>query len=226
MNEENLNIRSSGKIAYSAELIRKAIHLSSLSIPVIYYFIPRTVALEILVPLTVAFFVVDLLRYYHQPTARIFYKFFGWLLRSHEQDHTVKRLNGATYVLISATICVLIFPKLITVTSFAILIISDSTAALIGRRYGKRKFFRKSMEGSTAFFISALVVSFLTPKIFYAPIEYGIAACGAAVGTVIEAMSIHVDDNLSIPISISVVMWVLYNAFYPSSLSLLSHIAR
>ncbi len=213
-------------IDYSAELIRKGIHLCSLSIPVIYYFISREMALKILVPLTAAFFVVDLLRYYHQPTARIFYKLFGWLLRTHEQNHAVKRLNGATYVLISATICVLIFPKLITITSFAILIISDSTAALIGRRYGKRRFFRKSMEGSTAFFISALVVSFVTPKLFYTPIEYGIAACAAVVGTVIEALSIHIDDNLSIPISIGVVMWVLYNAFYPSSLSLLSHIAR
>ncbi|MDE3058938.1 MAG: dolichol kinase [Bacteroidota bacterium] len=218
--------QGSGTIAYSAELIRKAIHLSSLSIPIIYYFIPRELALKILVPLTLVFSAVDFLRYYHEPTAHVFYKFFGWMLRSHEQDHAVKRFNGATYVLISATMCVVIFPKLITITSFAILIIGDSTAALVGRRYGRRKFFRKSMEGSTAFFVSALVVGFLTPKIFYAPIEYVIAACGAAVGTVIEALSIHVDDNLSIPISISVVMWVLYNAFYPSSLSLLSHVAR
>lgn len=226
MNEENLNIRSSGRAAYKAELIRKAIHLCSLSIPVIYYFISKQLALEILAPLTLVFIIVDLLRYYHEPTAQIFYKMFGWMLRSHEQDHAVKRLNGATYVLISATICVLIFPKLITVTSFAILIIGDSTAALIGRRYGKRKFFRKSVEGSTAFFVSALIVSFLTPKIFYAPIEYGIAACGAAVGTIIEALSIHIDDNLSIPISISIVMWVLYTAFYPSSLSMLSLVVR
>ncbi len=75
--------------------------------------------------------------------AKIFYKVFGFLLRKHEIDKEKKNLTGATYVLISALICALIFPKVIFVTAFTILIISDTMAALIGRKFGKHKIFKK-----------------------------------------------------------------------------------
>ena len=203
-------------IDYRAELIRKTIHLCSLSIPVIYYFISRERALMLLLPITAVFLTVDLLRYFHEPTAKLFYSSFGWLLRSHEHDHEAKRLSGATHVLISATLCVLIFPKLITITAFAILIISDSAAALVGRRFGRRKFLNKSVEGSAAFFVTALVVIAATPKMLAEPGEYFIAVVAAACGTVVEVLSVGIDDNLSIPLSIGAVMWVLYDIFYPT----------
>ena len=60
-------------IDYKAEVIRKSIHLCSLSIPIIYYFISRDQALMLLVPITLAFLFVDLLRYFHSSTAKIFY---------------------------------------------------------------------------------------------------------------------------------------------------------
>ena len=58
-----------------------------------------------------SFLAVDLLRYYHKPTADLFYLVFRFMLRQHELDHTSKRLNGATNVLIAATICVIVFPN-------------------------------------------------------------------------------------------------------------------
>lgn len=203
-------------IDYKAEVIRKSIHLCSLSIPIIYYFISRIQALFLLVPMMLLFLGVDLLRHFHAPTAKVFYETFGGLLRKHEHDEKAKRLSGATHVLISATICVLIFPKLITITAFAILIISDSAAALVGRRFGSRRFLNKSLEGSAAFFLTALLVIAATPKVSTGAGEYFIAAAAAAIGTVIEALSVGIDDNLSIPISIGAVMWVLYGVFYPS----------
>jgi dolichol kinase len=203
-------------IDYKAELARKGIHLSSLSIPIIYYFIERDLALALLVPITFAFLTVDLLRYYHRPTADLFYKVFRFMLRKHEQDENSKRLNGATHVLIAATLCVILFPKLIVLSAFSILIVSDSMAALIGRRFGKRKFLSKSAEGSVAFFVFGLVVVLLTPKAMYAFPEYLIGGIAAAVGAVVEATSWRIDDNLSIPLSVGVVMWGLYFVLYPS----------
>jgi dolichol kinase len=203
-------------IEYKAELARKGIHFTSLSIPIIYYFINRDTALEILVPITFAFLTVDLLRYYHAPTADVFYKVFRFMLRKHEQDEQAKRLNGATNVLIAATLCVVIFPKLIVLSAFSILIVSDSMAALIGRRFGKRRFLQKSLEGSTAFFFFAVLVIAVTPKIDYTFSEYLIGIIAAAAGTIVEASSWKIDDNLSVPISVGVVMWTLYFVFYPS----------
>jgi dolichol kinase len=203
-------------IDYKAELARKGIHFLSLSIPIIYYYIDRDLALTLLVPITLAFLTVDLLRYYHKPTADLFYKIFRFMLRKHEQDENSKRLNGATNVLIAASLCVIIFPKLIVLTAFPILIISDSVAALFGRRFGRRKFLQKSVEGSLAFFIFALIVIAFTPKVDGSMNEYFIGAIAAFVGTVVEASSWKFDDNLSIPLSVGVIMWGLYFLMYPS----------
>lgn len=201
---------------YRIEVIRKVIHLVSLSIPLTYYFIPKSTALILVIPLMVAFLTVDIARYYHKPVEEWFYKFFGFLLRKRESDKKKKTLNGATYVLISATICIMFFPKIIMIIGFSILIISDITAALVGRRFGKHKFIAKSLEGSLAFFVSAIVVIALTPKIEYLPSEYLIGIAAALVGTIAEALPADIDDNLSIPISVGAVLWLLYTILLPT----------
>lgn len=202
--------------SYVAELIRKGIHLSSLAIPVLYYFLSKTSALWILIPITAVFLLADVARLFHEPTGQLYGKFFGFLLRSHERNDRGRQLTGASYVLLSATICILIFPKVIVITAFAILIISDSAAALIGRKFGRHPFLKKSAEGSTAFLITALIVIAVTPKISYLPLEYLIGAVASLVGALVEAVSIGIDDNVSIPFSIGVAMWLLYATLLPS----------
>ncbi len=201
--------------SYATELVRKAIRLCSLSIPIIYYFIPKSTALAILVPLTALFLVADVARFLHPPTGRLFHSLFGWLLREHERRSDVRRLTGATNVLLSATVCVWVFPKLITVTAFAILIISDTSAALIGRKFGKRPFLKKTREGAVAFCVSALIVVALTPKIAYILPEYVVGGFAALIGTVVESLSIIIDDNISIPLSIGSSLWLMYAVFLP-----------
>ena len=210
------NLEQAAPINFRNELARKAIHLFSLSIPLIYFFISRTLALALLIPLTAAFVGIDLARFYIPIISRWFTRWFGWLLRKHEQDINVKRLNGASHVLISAALCVLLFPKIITINAFTILIISDSTSALFGRRFGRHRFLGKSLEGSMAFFVSAVIVILAAPKVQYIPMEYIIGIIAAAVGAVVEAASVHIDDNLSIPLSVGIVMWGLYVWLLPA----------
>ncbi|OGU71499.1 MAG: dolichol kinase [Ignavibacteria bacterium RBG_16_34_14] len=205
-------------INYKDELVRKLIHLCSLSIPVVYYFISRETAILILGILTSIALFIDLGRYFHSSFGKVFYKIFGFLLRKHETNHQKKNLNGATYVLISALICVIILPKVLFITAFSILIISDSLAALIGRRFGRRKFLAKSFEGTLTFFISASIVVFFTPKIHYGMMEYVIGFIAAFVGGIVENISFgFADDNLSIPISIGLTMWFLYIILLPNT---------
>jgi dolichol kinase len=216
-----------GTIHYKDEIFRKLIHLCSLSIPVVYYLIPRSTALIILGIMTAIALFLDLGRYLSPAIGKIFYKFFGFLLRKHELDHKKRNLNGATYVLLSAFICVLIFPKVIVITAFAILIISDSMAALIGRRFGKHKFLFKSLEGTLAFFISGIVVVLLSPKIEYMFSEYIIGIVSTAFGAIIENVSFGLaDDNLVIPISIGFAMWSLYLIYLPELNLVLQNVPR
>jgi dolichol kinase len=203
-------------IDYQSEVLRKAIHLCSLSIPVVYYFITRELALSILIPLALLSLILDLSRYYIKPFSQIFYKFFGFMLRRHEKDENRKNLNGATYVLISAVIVIAFFPKIFAVTGFAVLIIGDIAAALIGRKFGQTQFLLKSLEGTIAFFVFSCVVILFTPKIEGNITEYIIAIIAVVVGAIAENISTGwADDNLTIPVSICVTMWILYALLLP-----------
>lgn len=201
---------------YRIEFVRKSVHLLSLSIPIVYYYLSKSSALYILVPMTAVFLFVDLARYYSKTIEGLFFTYFGFMLRKRETDKKHKRLNGATYVVISATLCVLIFPKFITLTCFSVLIISDIAAALVGRRYGRHKFISKSLEGSLAFFFSAVIVVAVAPKINYLLPEYLLGMAAALIGTVVEALPADIDDNLSIPLSVGSSLWLLYAVFLPA----------
>ena len=216
-----------GTINYRDELVRKLIHLCSLSIPIIYYFISRTQAIVILSFFTSFAIILDLSRYFYPSIGKVFYKFFGFLLRKHELDNKKKNLNGATYVFISALLCVILFPKILFITGFSILIVSDSVAALIGRKFGKHKFLSKSLEGTLAFFISASIVVFFTPKIEGVATEYLIGIIASFVGAIVENISFgFADDNLTIPISIGFMMWGLYLVMLPNLQLILPNVPR
>lgn len=203
-----------GTIKYRDEVVRKAIHLLSLSIPVIYYFITKQLALKILLPLTIFSIVLDLGRYAVPKLGNFFYNYFGFMLREHERDSKKRNLNGATYVLLSALICVFLLPKIFFVTAFCVLIVSDSSAALIGRKFGRHKFLSKSLEGTLAFFISACIVVLLAPKHNGSLKEYIIGFVAVAVGAIAENVSYGwADDNLTIPVSVGFTMWLLYFIF-------------
>ncbi len=196
-------------ITYKQELIRKGIHLNSISIPLIYSFISKELALSILLPLTAVFIAVDLLASVNQYVRTLLHKVFGRMMRPHETGDKL-RLNGATWVLISASLCVFVFPKLLAVTGFSVLIISDLSAALIGRKFGKHKLFTKSWEGTSAFFVSAFLVITFIGCIIGAPMTYFVAGyIAAVVAGFMEAASavMKMDDNLSIPVSIGLIMW-------------------
>lgn len=205
-----------GTIDYKSELLRKSIHLLSLSIPIIYYFITRGLALKVLIPITFFAVVIDFGRHFSPPLKKTFNLLFGFLLREHEIDSKKRNLSGASYVLIAALICIVLFPKVIFITAFSVLILSDIAAALVGRKFGKHKFLSKSLEGTIAFFVVASIVVVFTPKVNGSFLEYVIGIIAVAVGTISENISYGwADDNLTIPFSISLVMWILYHLIFP-----------
>jgi len=205
-----------GQITYSKEIARKGIHFSSLLIPIIYLQIDRPKALLILAPMALAAIVIDVLIQRHSATRRVMMRLVGDLMRSHELQRSKIQLNGASWVLISAFATVAVFPKVIAVTAFSILIVSDSFAALIGRRFGRRRFLDKSVAGTIAFVISAIACVLVYAACFSLPWTFVVAGVlGSIVGGVIESASIRlrVDDNLSIPFATALVMWLLSYVF-------------
>ena len=206
-----------GNIDYKAELLRKSIHLLSLSIAIVYYFITKELALMLLIPFTLISLVLDLARYLFPAYRKFLYSYFGFMLREHEINSKQITLSGATYVLIAALVTVIFFPKVFVLLGIAVLIFGDIFAALIGRKFGRHKFLFKSLEGTTAFFIFGSLVMFVTPKIEGSLTEYLIGFAAVAVSAIVENISYGwADDNLTIPISVCLTMAALYAWFLPN----------
>ena len=182
------------------EFFRKTIHVSALILPFSYRYLfhnDRKLAFIVLIPLTLIALVIEIARIEHKTIKRIFLDFFGLMLREHEfHDFT-----GATYMMISALICIAVFPADIAFVAIAFLAIGDTLAALVGIPFGKRKLLgtNKSLEGSMACFIGTFVfaIFFLNPFI---------ALAGAVAATIAEIYPLPVDDNIKIPISAGIVM--------------------
>lgn len=174
-----------------AEITRKLIHLSSMSIPIGYYFLPKGVAIVILLPIALATLAIDVLRLVHPPCFRSLYKRYGFLLREHESG----TFTGATYMLSASLLSILCFEKDIAVAAISFLILGDMVAALIGKSYGRVRILDKTLEGSLVCFFTCILIAMVIPQM-----GLGIGLLGALVATVVELLPIPVDDNLLIPL--------------------------
>ncbi|OQA31610.1 MAG: Cytidylyltransferase family protein [archaeon ADurb.Bin336] len=107
-----------------------------------------------------------------------------------------KKLPGKAAIMFfaSAIIRLIIFQnnKNLVLTSLSVQIFADAFAAIIGINFGKHKIFReKTLEGSTTFFIIALICI----NYFY-PLH--IAIITALIATIVEILPL--DDNLFVPL--------------------------
>jgi len=198
------------QITMKGELVRKSIHLTSIMIPILYYLLGQKVMLMLLIPAAAVALGLDLVRFRAPRFDTVFRKWLGPILRPHERAAERPKMNGATFVLISAVLCVVVFPKVIAITAFSVLIVSDTAGALIGRPFGRHKFLQKSLEGSLAFVLTAIAVVLVWNSIFDGPWQFiavGVAASIAAA--IAEAMSygINIDDNFTIPATFGTIMW-------------------
>jgi len=192
-------------IALSAELVRKAVHLFALVIPVGHYLVSFPVAVVgISIPAAVAI-LIDLARFHRWKLWDVVSPLIGPIIR----DHEVKGgFTGASYILTASTIVIVVFPKSIAIAAIVFIIIGDIAAALVGRTWGKHPLIgRKSVEGSSACLISLVLVSFLIPGL---PTAAGIL--GAVVATAAEAFSGKIDDNLAVPIVSGTAMFIIMHA--------------
>lgn len=185
----------SGQITFVQELMRKGTHMGALVIPGGYYFLhlDRQEMLSIMIPVTVAMILIDIARLRQW----LFWKAFARrilspVIRQHEMAGD---FTGATYILLSVCLTVALYDKPIAIAAMVFIIVGDTLAALVGRRFGRHRFGNKSVEGSLACLAGTVIVAVLMPDL---PI--GIRLGGAVIATIVEALPLGIDDNITVPI--------------------------
>lgn len=196
--------------SYRQEVYRKTIHLSSLWIPTLIYFTPSWVSIIVFLGLLLGDILVEYGNFRRWKWARISFNIiFGKSLRSSERVHLRFVPSGGIYVLSSALMCTIFFSKPIAVIALSVMLVSDTMAALVGKAIGERKIYKqKSLEGTNAFFLSALIVNMLFEPIYHFT-YVSVIACALATLVELYEDRLELDDNLAIPLSIGAVLTLL-----------------
>lgn len=172
----------------------------ALAIPIGYFLLPKLLSLLILTPFVLGSIVIDIIRLKRLPLHGFLNRLIGPMLREHENSD----FTGSSYILTASLLSIILFDKSVAVAAISFIILGDIAAALIGRRYGKIKIKKKSLEGSFACLFMCVLVAVIVPGF---PLWVGVV--GAFVATVVEGITLPIDDNFSVPLISGLVMHIL-----------------
>src|SRR5262249_6556723 len=142
--------------------------------------------------LTAGAVALDVLRIHERRVRTFFRQFFGELLREHER----MSLLGSTYLLLAALIAIEVFPQPVAGVALGYTVLGDAMGAVVGRAWGRHRFFNKSWEGVAGCLAACLAWAALACPL--AGLPWTVAIAGAVAATIVEALPIPLDDNLGI----------------------------
>ena len=188
---------------YKDEILRKLIHLFDSIIPLSLFVIQRETLLMILLPITVIFIFLDFTRHHISFIGKTYLFLFGRVTRNIEKQKN--NVTGATYYLLGCLLTVYFFEDIsIIISSLLIMSISDSFAALIGKKYGHTKIYNgKTLEGSFSFLVSTIIIL----SIFSVNLSLHALVLISIIVTLVELFSFYrLNDNLTIPLSSAILL--------------------
>lgn len=197
------------KTNYLREVQRKLIHLSSLWMVFVILYLPHKQVVYFFSFIYLNMLTLELLRFSSSTFERIYYQFFFSLMREHEVNQNKASFVGAYYVTLAVLIAVIFFSKPIATAAVTVMLVSDTFAALVGRKFGKHKLLDKSLEGSLAFMLSGIISIYVLYLSYFNEFSFLWSGIIAAVfATFVELVSkrFSLDDNLTIVLSMGLVM--------------------
>jgi dolichol kinase len=205
------------------ELGRKTIHLVALILPLGMVVLPHGWALLVLTIGALLGVAGDVLRSHSTAFARLIERVFGPLMRQEEQPPVGSGivLNGATWVLLSAVLLLVVFPARVGALALTLFMVADAAAALVGRRYGRTswRISTRTLEGSAAFVVVGLCLVAVMPTLSFA------AGAGVVVvGALTEALPRPFNDNLRVPFAMAATLLVVEHLWFGEALTLFPYL--
>lgn len=162
------------------------------------------ISLVIIGAMTLVLLAFELVRFALPPFNRWASQWLAFLVRRGED----KRVTGTTYFLVASLFTTLVFPTQIAAPAVLFLALGDPAATVFGVWIGRTKLRGKSLEGHLACLAVCLITGIILSRVFV-DLRLPIALTGAIAATVFEAVSLPVNDNITIAIGSAAVMWVV-----------------
>lgn len=126
------------------------------------------------------------------------------LIFKQKERHT---FSSITLFLVAIFLSILLFPKDIAILASLFLIFGDVFGKIIGLSYGKNRIFKKTLEGSIAYFLAAVIFGLVFFD--YLDISVAMLLVGALTAALTELIPWGIDDNLSVALISGAVMYVM-----------------
>ncbi len=140
---------------------------------------------------------------------RLFHNIFNALFGDMLKKKEVENLTGATAYVVTALLSSFLFNWHVVITSLFFLSLGDPVASIVGRNFGKHRIWgSKSIEGTLAFLIVALVAGFMYPTL---PLI--VRVLGAISAAAIELIESPIDDNVLVLLGSGAIMQILLKLF-------------
>ncbi len=200
---------------HNLQLARRLLHMAcGFGIATLYWVsFSHTEMIRFLGTIACVLYVVEQVRINYPETAQKFLPLSKFVMRAEEQLKESAMVPYAFAVLL----CIITFPKVIAIVAVYTLAISDPLSAIIGIRFGKRRIVpHKSLEGSLAFFLSMFVISFFVLGATLSlnmGLVFIISLLISFTTTCFEMIPLKVDDNLTIPLFVSFILWIFFESF-------------
>ena len=177
------------------EIFRKVIHIFNFIIPLFHiYILKDKIDMIIFLSAMVIFcFFIEIFRSQSSFISKFFEKYLFFMMRSFEKQGS---LTGSTWVFVGALITIILVPQPFSLLALFFLAFGDTLAALVGMKFPFIKIGNKTLSGSLACFIMCIFVGL----ILNFEISLEIILIGAFTATIVELISIKINDNISIPV--------------------------
>jgi len=146
--------------------------------------------------------ILDVVRLRLEAANTVFFRVFAALASPREAE----KIASSTWFLIGALILLLFAPPGLFIPAMLVLAFADPAASVVGRLWGRRRLGKGTWEGTTVFFLVAVIV--LTPVVGFQR-----ALVGAVAAAAFEVLPSGVDDNLLVPLVTAGALWLAGGAF-------------
>lgn len=168
----------------------------------LYFELGKKVILTFVGSLTLFFLIPDLLRLISGRVNR----FFFIRVRKIYKEKEKTKFSSITLFLLSFFLTLLLFEREIAVLGISFLVFGDFFSKIYGLRFGRTPFFEKTLEGSLAHLCACLMSGYLLQTLVNIPLP--VIFLGGLAAAIAEALPLGIDDNLSVALISSSVIYV------------------